>query len=376
MLPVAACAASFGYLIFTLQRVVLFRTNRDSGPRFTPPVTILKPICGLDPEMLGALRSFCEQDYPAAHQVIFSVRRADDPAIPLIRKLIAEDSTRDIALVVDDRVFGPNLKVSALQNALGVAKHDIFVIADSDMRVERDYLRRVVGEFRDPSVGAVTCLYRGSADGNISSQLGAMFINDWFLPSVLVALAVEDLRFCFGATMAVRRTVLEDIGGFPALAPYLADDYMLGKLVSDRGLEVRLAPYVVEDLVAEPGPGSLVKHELRWARTVRTVRPVGYAMSFVTDTLPLSLLVLFTSHVAATGFGVVGLALLMRALLHAVVHRRLEIRGPIRLWLVPARDMLSFAIRVASFFGRDVEWRRRRYFVYPSGRMLAKGVEE
>lgn len=371
----AIVVGSLVYTVIAILRVARLRRRAPAplnpsirGDR--PPITVLKPVCGLEPQLYENLRSFCEQDYPE-FQVLFGVRDANDAAIPVIERLIREFPACGGELVVDSRVIGSNYKVSNLANMMGKAKHDILAIADADCRVGRSYLTEIAAAFADPGVGAVTCLYRGTPAGdNIPAWLGAMFINEWFLPSVLVALISEPLEYCFGSTMAVRREVLGAIGGIEALACYLADDHMLGRLVAARGYKVALAQHIVEITISEPSFKALVRHELRWARTMRTVRPIGYALSFVTDALPLAILVGLVTGFRTGGLILIGMALLLRLLMHFVARATLGGGGIGRPWLVPVRDVMTFAIRAASFIGRGVEWRERKFSVQPDGQML------
>ena len=231
------CACSFGYLVFSLVALERFHRQRKrtgTDRDFSPPVTLFKPVCGLDPEMLVNLRSFCRQDYPE-YQVIFGLQDQNDPALEIIRQVIKEHPDVDIRYVVNPMRYGSNHKVSNLINMYPGAKHEYLLIADSDMQVPNDYLTKVMAPFAEASVGAVTCVYSGAARGGITSHLNAMFINEWFLPSVLISEIIQKTRFCLGATMVVRRGILEQVGGFSALKDFLADDYMLGQLVSDAG---------------------------------------------------------------------------------------------------------------------------------------------
>ncbi len=350
-----------------------FRRQPAIAAAESRPVTVLKPVCGLDANLYQNLRSFCLQSYPR-YQVIFGASSASDPAVAIVRTLIEEFPQHDLELVIDPQLIGSNRKVSNLANMLGKARHDLLVIADSDMLVETDYLATVAACFDDPEVGAATCLYTGRAMGGLASSLGASFINKWFLPSVLVALRFGKLTFCFGATMAIRREVLTAIGGFERLASMLADDYMLGKLVSAQGYKVVLAPYLVRNIVHEPSLVALFRHELRWARTVRSVQPIGYSMSFLTHALPMSLLYLAVTPSLAAGYAVVALALSLRLLMHYAARRHLDLDTPSQVWLVPLRDLMCFAIWVTSFFGRDVEWRQHNFNVQ-GGLMTHKGSE-
>ncbi len=363
---------SFVYLLIAIRRVASFAMRRDQPLACPTPVTVLKPVCGLDPELYENLRSFCEQDYPV-YQVIFGVREAEDPAVAVIERLTREFPDGDLELVIDGRISGANLKASNLSNMVQRARYDVLAVADSDMRVRRDYLATVTAPLRDARVGAVTCLYRATPVGGLVSVLGAMAVNEWFLPSVLVAEGMRPLKFCFGATMVVRRAALEAIGGFPALAGYLADDYMLGKLVAGQGYDVVLSSYVVDNVTFEPGLRALLLHELRWARTIQSAQPLGYALSFLTYAIPMSI----AAGLAALALGgsvalasvLVAFAVLLRLTLHVTVRSLLGIRAPGAPWLVPLRDLLSFCIWAGGFFARHVRWRGRRLAVGAAGQL-------
>jgi ceramide glucosyltransferase len=384
-LGIAVCGAALVYLVAALASIFRRGTHDPEPGDYRPPITVLKPICGLEPGLYDNLRSFCEQDYPV-FQVLFGVRDADDPAVHIVERLMRECRSRDLGLVIDGRIIGANYKISNLANMLSAAKYDIVVIADSDTRVDENCLAAVAVSFEDRSVGAVTCLYRGAPVGGLPSTLGAMFINDWLAPSVLVGLSLQKLRFCLGALMAVRRPALEAIGGLASLAPYLADDFMLGNLVAREGFTVALSPYVVENVVHESGYRQMIEHELRWARTMRTVRPAGYFLSFLTDALPLAALITgiaaffelglnvpeWPLDFDAVGLGIAVAALALRIGLHYAVRPMLGIERPAAPWLVPVRDLLSFGVRAASFIGRDVSWRGHRFAVQPDGTLHAR----
>jgi len=340
------------------------------GP--TPPITVLKPVRGAEPNLAANLRSFCEQDYPE-FQILFGVRERQDPAIPIVEGVVRDFAHRGAALVIDPTVVGNNYKIANVANMMSRARYDILVIADADCVVGPTYLRDIASVFADPGVGAVTCLYKGTPlTSRLPDRLGAMFINEIFLPSVRVALLTEPLRYCFGATMAVRRNVLESIGGMKRLASFLADDYMLGNLVSAQGLKVALAPHIVDVAVNEPGLGDLLRHELRWARTMRTVRPVGYGLSVLTDAIPITMLWALLTGFEGPALGLAGLALCLRLLTHFAARRRLAVNAPATPWLVPVRDLLTFALRLASFTGRRVAWQNHDFTVQPDGQMVLR----
>jgi len=357
------------YWVYALRSDRRLRDRRGTRSPHAPPVTVLKPVRGDDGQLYANLRSFCEQDYPH-HEVLFGVASADDPAVPVIERLIGEFPHLDLACVVTSAVTGANRKVNLLEALTRRARHDILVIADADMRVGPDYLQTIVGALADPSVGLVTCLYRGVSAGGLASSLGAMFINEWFIPAVLVGARLGPLRYAFGATLACRREVLASIGGFAAVADYLADDYMIGTLVSRRGLRIALAPLVVSNIVVETDLRGLVLHELRWARTFRTVRPLAYACSIVTHGIPLAALLLLAAGPTPAAVGLLALHLAIRCSGRVALYRRLGV--PLHwstMGLVPVRDVLSFILWASSFLGREVCWAGERFRVDADGRL-------
>ena len=353
------------YLITAIFGVWQFRRIHERAPRHVaagPGVTVLKPLCGDEVELLENLRSFCDQDYPD-FQVIFGLSSDKDPAILKVKELMGEFQEHDISLVVDERVHGSNLKISNLLNMLHHAKHDILVVADSDMRVERDYLQIVAATFDDPCVSAATCLYSGSARGGLPSTLGAMFINDWFFPSALIPALRDKLTYCFGATMAARRGAIENIGGFGALANILADDYMLGNFVHRQGQKVALAPYLVRNIVHEPSMRALFLHEVRWARTIKNVKPLSYALSTITEGLFLSVAAAVLLSFGGVSGWLIALPIIIVALLRLALHlgvsETIKGQGERTPWLIPLRDLLSLSVRISSYFGTTVHWREQ-----------------
>ena len=380
LLLINLCAITYSlfanFCIIELRKNIK-RPHTPSG--FTPPVTIFKPICGLEQDMDENLRSFCEQDYPE-YQIIFGLHGKDDTAIPVIQKIIEDYPQLDLDMVIDTRLHGSNHKVSNLINMFPTAKYEILVVSDSDMRVRKNYLHDIVAPLANTANGAVTCLYSGRTDDGMASKLNAMFINEWFLPSVLISNALKDISYCMGATMAVRREILTDIGGFKALANYLADDYMLGQMVSERGYKVHLSYTIVENLSYEPSYKSLFLHELRWARTLRVAEPLGYLGTFLTDTLVIGsftafFALLFTQHTFLPA-AILGITITTRILLHLQVKSALKLNNSGSLFLIPARDLISFIIRIVSFMGNSVEWRNHTFSVDDDGLMHEDGETE
>jgi ceramide glucosyltransferase len=350
----------------------------------SPSVSILKPICGLESDLEENLKSFCNQSYPT-FEVLFGARDPGDPALEVARKVAAQSSC-ETQVIVGGREIGSNRKVNTLANLASYVHHEVIVFADSDVRVDPSYLSRIIAPFRDPSVGVVTCLFRAVPTETAWSRLGALALNEWFRPSVLVGHALGGNAYCHGNTIALRRATLDAIGGFPALAPLLADDYEIGARVRKLGLRCVLADVETTVIVDEPSFEALIQHELRWARTIRTVEPAGYASTLLTFAIPLSLLpVAFVGeHPWALLFP--GIAMAMRLGLHwveAATHkssRQLSGRGvdfARTAWLIPIRDLLSFGLWAAAYLKRRVLWRGQVMRVEPDGALLeGEGVRD
>jgi len=373
-LAILALLPAWAYLACAVLASARFARRRIEMQPLQPPVSVLKPLHGAEPGLYENLLSFAEQDYPAT-QIVLGVRNADDTAVPIARRLIRDQPSRDITLVVDPRTSGSNLKIANLENMLGAARYRLLVLADSDMRVRRDYLAAVTAPLADPGTGVVTCLYKGISSGGLWSDLGAMHINFGFLPSALVGDMLGTGGGCFGATIALRQEVLERIGGFAPLRDELADDHRIGAAVRELGLATVLSPFLVENCVNEPSFASLWGHELRWARTVRAMAPLGFVGSAITHGVAIAVLLALVSGMGLTGCGLVVICCLLRWAAAGAIARRLGL--PVRrLWLLPFRDLLSFAVFLGSFGGRNVHWRGQVLRVGPDGRMtVARAVE-
>jgi ceramide glucosyltransferase len=355
------------YWLGALGSVVVFHRRRPAASHFVPPVTVLKPLKGDDGQLYENLRTVCVQDYPT-YQVIFGVRERDDPAIAVVERLLRELPEVDLTLVVDERAIGTNPKISNLANLVGHAKYDALVLADSDIRVGPGYLRAVVAPLEDPAVGLVTCLYRGVGARGVVSRLGAMFVNEWFFPAALVSTRLGPLRHAFGATIAARRDTLRAIGGVEAVADQLADDYMLGRLVSRQGFRVVLAPYVVNTIIADRDLGTLFFRELRWARTLRTLRPVSYFCSLLTYGFPLSLLWLAAGAAGRLACAAAVVHIGLRCVGRLVLDRSIGLHTSwSEVCLVPVRDLASCLLGVLSFLGSSVRWDDERFRVRRDG---------
>ncbi|WP_454727019.1 MULTISPECIES: bacteriohopanetetrol glucosamine biosynthesis glycosyltransferase HpnI [Cupriavidus] len=344
-----ACVAA-GYA--SAAAAVTWRTPPRSAPSATPapadprPVSVLKPLCGADPNLYENLAGLCRQRHPA-FQLVFGVRAANDAAIAVVERLRADFPACDITLVVCPLVHGSNLKVSNLINLLPQARHPWLVVADSDIAADQDYLARVTAPLADPAVGVVTCLYRGRPVGGLWSSLGAQFIDDWFAPSARVAHACGSRRFSFGATIALRREVLDAVGGFAALSDRLADDFWLGELTRQRGLRTVLSEVEVSTDVTETHLPALWTHELRWLRTIRSINPSGFAFIFITFTWPMLALAAWLAPQPPV----------LALVLAGIVARSLLAGSAGAALRAPLRDALLLAEWVAALCGDRVRWR-------------------
>jgi len=348
--------------------------RRSATTAATPPISILKPLCGMEEGLYDNLRSFCEQDYPE-FQIIFGSQSADDPALNVARTLQKEFPHLDIRIVSDHNIQCGNLKVANLMQMEQCIAFDHLAISDSDIRVGSDYLRHLAGELEQPHTGVVTCLYRGRPAATLWSRLGALHINEWFLPSVLTGRLLGLNDFGFGATLALRRQALDSIGGFKALADQLADDYMLAKLLRQHGLNTVLSDYLVETTVHEPTFASLWQHELRWMRTVRMLQPAGHAFSCITHTLPVTLMAAGLAHAHPWAWAMPATAIIMRWMMHQLAATRTGSSLWFDIFLLPVRDLLTFAVWAGSYASRHVHWRGRRFAVRRDGYMWEPGEE-
>jgi ceramide glucosyltransferase len=369
----ASLAAAAGYAVLALVAVLVWDRRRAPSQLLPlPAVTVLKPLCGAEPGLYANLRSFCEQDYPQ-YQIVFGVRDPADPALAVVGRLVSEFPSLPIDVVVNPQVHGSNFKVSNLINMVARARHDVLTIADSDAWVGSDYLRLVTAPLLDPTVGLVTSVYRDVPTKSIWSHLGAMYINEWYMPSVLLAWLFGHQGYVSGQTMCLRRETLQVIGGLQAIANYLADDHRLGELVSGLGLRIALSPYVVRAEHHEPSWDSLARHELRWMRTIRVLRPRSYCFLFLSFSLPLAILGMLLS-VAQSSASMAAWALFLTTLLsRLVLHFVPWLRGdrPLLadLWLVPVQDLLMVWVWVRAFFTSRVSWRGSEFDVGADGVM-------
>jgi ceramide glucosyltransferase len=354
--------------IFASER--FFSKLSAPGPSSLPPVTIMIPLCGKDFEAHENYASFCHLDYPD-YQIVFGVASEEDSSIPVIWKLTADFPHVDIDLVIDSSGIGENPKVNNLHNMVRMAKHEIIVLVDSDVRVEANYLSSIVSELIGERASLVTCLYRAGEAPNWASKIEAVGITGEFAPGVLVAWLTEGVSFAFGATIMTTKENLEAIGGFHAIADYLADDYMLGRLMSQGGGKVMVSSHVVELVLPPTTLRSMLKHQTRWARGIRACRPWGYFGSIVTHGTALAVLLMLFTQGSALSLSILAITLFTRmAMIRQVGIQRFSDRLLRRyFWLVPLRDLFGFVVWCLGQVGKTVEWRGRTFTLTRDGKM-------
>ena len=338
-------------------------------PASAQPVSVLKPLHGTEPRLLDNLRTLVAQDYGAPVEILFGLARADDPALAVVEQLRAEFPAADIKVIIDATRHGSNAKMSNVINIADQARHPLIVLADSDVAWPADTLARLNAALAEPGVGVASCLHVGRGDAGFWSVLGAMDISYRFLPSIVIGIATGLAQPTLGPTLALRRETLEAAGGFRAFADVLADDYETGRAVRALGLKTVVPAFTITHSGDEADAGTLIRHEVRWTRTIKGIDPWGFAGSIVTHPVPLAL-------GAALLLGTLALPLLAAALLlRWLLMARVDAvtasnAGP--LWLLPLRDCLSGALFVATFFVDNVMWRGTRYSVASDGRIFEK----
>jgi len=360
--------AGVGYSLLSLVAIGRFRSLPQPQAVQPEPVSLLKPLHGSEPRLAANLATFLDQGWPAPIELVAGVRARADPAIAVAMAL-PQTTDRIVRPVIDPTDHGANAKIGNLTNMAPTATHDLIILSDSDMSVPCDYLAKVAATLATPGVGAVSCLYRGRGDAGFLSVLAAAGSSYHFLPSVLVGLMLGKGEPCMGSTIALRRATLDAIGGFEAFADILADDHAIGAAVRARGLKVAMAPLLLIHASDEASLGALVRHELRWAATVRQLIPLPeYLATIVTYPVPLALLAVpFLPLPAAAGLGA---ALLARF----VVWRRIDHWSgspSAPMWLLPLRDTLSFVVFLGSLVVRSVDWRGQRLRMDTNGRVRA-----
>lgn len=364
---VAASAVAIVGCAYLLLAAILVRSlarhGHETRTAATPSITILKPLYGDEPGLFDNLRSFCIQDYRGDVQIIFGVQEPHDSAVATVERLRRVLPGSDLDLVIDSKAHGVNRKVSNLVNMAPRIRHEVVVLADSDIRVDPGYLCRVIAALEQPGVGAVTCLYYGVALNGVWARLAALLTNAQFLPSVAVALGFGLAHPCFGSTLALRREALTAIGGFEPFVDCLADDYAMGAAMRAHGRNVVIPRFAVAHVCTQTSLRELWRHQLRWARTIRSIDPIGYAGSLVSHPLGWALLAVLLGVGSTALLPAVGVAIAAIACRMAVLREVEQAYGlPSQpYWLVPACDLLSSAVFAISFLNWEVSWRGHRF---------------
>ncbi len=362
------------YHLYALFCVLDFfrRKEADGQQAAQEPVSIIKPLSGIDPGLGENLKSFAQQDYPE-YELLLGFSERDDRTAAKVRRDIVPFLGGSVRVVVSNRELGSNRKVSNLQGMIDVARFQLLAITDSDIRAEPGYLRTVVNEYLGgKNVGMVTCLYKVSCPRSLGSAFESMTIALDFMPSVLVAGRLEGIAFGFGASMLVSKKGLEEIGGLPAIANHIADDYQLGNRLWKKGYQIVLSSVVLETVTGRMRIRDYFSHQLRWARTNRASRPRGIAGYGITFILPLALLLLILQRASVASLLLLGGVLLIRFTTAAVIYRKVIRTAKWLSWLplLPLKDIASFVIWLWSFFGNTVTWRGRSYKIEKDGKMI------
>jgi ceramide glucosyltransferase len=361
LLLLLACA--WIYSLLAIVAGLRYAFLRPPELRIPSPISVLKPLIGLEPNLEENLRTFFEQDYPN-FELIFAVQDPDDPAVEVVKKLQTKFPRVAARLIITGDPTYSNAKVYNLEQLLSAATNDLVVMSDSDTRVGRDLLRAVVAEFQDARIGLATCPYRAVPGTSLWSRLEATGLNTDFMAGILVARMMEGMRFAVGPTIVARRSVLQSIGGFPRLKDYLAEDFLMGKFTAGAGYGVALSSYVIEHHLGNSDLKHNAAHRLRWVRSTRRSRPAGYLGQLLTMPFPIALLI-FAFH--PHWWPLLLLTLALRFLTAYVVSTRV-LKAKVSWLLLPIEDVAGFGFWVAGFFGRTITWRGRRYRLYRDGR--------
>jgi ceramide glucosyltransferase len=367
-------AASAGGLVYYLLAIVatrkLCKARVAAEPEVVdlPAISLLKPLSGADPELERHLESFFQQGYPS-FEILFAVRHESDPAVAVVERLMARYPHIPARLIFTGEPPYANAKVYSMEKMAEAASADILMITDSDTSVGKDYLRRIAVAFMPERVGAATNLYRGVSGADLWSKLEALGMSTEFMAGVVVAWRLEGMKFTLGPSMAVRRDCLRAIGGFAAMADYLADDFVLGQWASEAGYEVALLPHAVDHHATALGFTSSFKHRLRWNRSSRFSRPAGYVGQGFTYGLPWALLLFLAAPFWWSGALLLTVLAARLWMAYELGLRLLDDRdSPRRFWLIPLQDLLSFATWIGGFAGREIVWRNERYRLLEGGR--------
>jgi len=363
-------------MLLCLLAVFRFR-NLHSHPRYSfsewPPVTILKPVHGLEKNQRESLRSSCLQDYPE-FQVVYSVQNLNDPAIPLLKEIQKEFGDTKVSVAIENIRVGTNGKINNLLGALPYARHDILVISDSDVSLTPDYLRAIVAPLADPEVGGVCTLYKATCANRWFEKMELLTFNADFIPSVIFSHVSGASKFCIGASLALRRSTLNEIGGLESLSDYLVEDYEIGRRIWTSGKRIDVVPYFVEIVVDYKNFSQWWNHQVYWDQNLRAARPVGFFASIITRSVPFALFFAALRPGEVSGFTVLAATLGIRLLTTAGIMwwGFKDYEGLKSLLLLPLRDVAALVSWFLSFTKRKVLWRGSEFILTRDGRLISK----
>jgi len=366
--------------VFTLLALIgllrfRWRRERAGRPKFCPPVSLFKPLHGAEPNLEPHLETFFRQDYPE-FEILFCARTAEDAGMEIARRVAQRHPEIPTRFLFTGEETYINAKVSSMELMAAAARHDIWIISDSDVRVTPDYVRAVAAPFASEKVGAVTCLYRGVADGSVWSQLEAAGMSVEMTAGVVTANLLEGMKFALGPTMAVRRRCVERMGGFGVLGPYCSDDFLLGEKVAEQGETVVLSQHAIDHIILNLSFAASVQHQVRWMKSTRFSRPLGHLGTALTFSVPFGLLACVTGsamHRPEMGLLLLAYSVVQRMVLAAAMGIfGVEERHPLRaVVLYPVRDLLGFGCWAASYADSTILWRGTRYRLSRGGLMHA-----
>ncbi len=365
------------YAVLCLLAVIRLRRRPARSLRYSfsswPPVTIMKPVCGLEKNLRDNLRSVCIQEYPE-FQVVFSVQDPDDPALPLLREIQNEFGADKVSVAVDGAHTAPNGKIRNLLGGLPYARYDVLVISDSDVRVGSDYLKTIVGPLADPEIGCVCTLYKATGAGTWFEKLELLTLNADFMTNVVFAHFSGASKFCLGASTAILRPSLKEIGGLEALADYLVEDHEMGRRVWKSGKKIAIVPYFVETTVDLKDPSQWWSHQVYWDQNTRAAQPWGFFATALIRSVPFALLFAVLRLGDPIGWAVLGGTLAVRLSTAGVIlgwgfrdHEGLR-----SLWLLPLRDLAGLVSWLLAFTKRTVIWRGAEFILTRQGRMVPR----
>ncbi len=364
------------YALLSMGAALWYARGRPSdvgrgGEAFQPPVTILKPVYGLERDLKARLRTACEQDYPE-YQVVFCVQDPKDPALQIVTEIQEEFGEARVSIALRSICAGPNGKVNNLLGGLELARHDVLVISDSDIRLRPDYLTAIVAPLADDRVGGVCTLFKNAGAESMYEQLELLSINAEFIPSVLFCEVTGASRFCLGPSVATRQSTLRDMGGLESFAEYLAEDYEIGRRIWTSGRKMVLVPYVVDAMLDLQGWTQWWKHQVYWDQNTRVANPGGFFGTILTKSVPFALLFAILVLGDPLGLAVLAGVVVLRLATTAVILKAGlgDAEGLRCLWLLPLRDLAGLASWLFSYGQRTVIWRDVEYRLTTGGRMV------